>query len=127
MPVVGEVVFAPTNQRIGNSEWGMKHHFCVGAVNRIYLFVCKRQFQYDFPITKVDCCGLELEESYISLVKPRFVPDDKLRSARTRTTCAVSADFLERFRLHVVHSPFLNEKDRRVILKELPILGPASE
>lgn len=120
MQAVGEVVFAPTNKRMGNTEWGMKHHFCVGPVNRIYLFICKRQFPYDFPITKADCCGLEFEESYISLVRPRFVSDAELRSDRTRTTCTVSADFLGRFRLHVAHTPFLNEKDRKVILRELP-------
>ena len=119
MAVVGEVIYAVTRKRKTNPNPGLKYHLCICATNCLYLFICGERKKYDFPIKKVECCGLPNEESYVSFNGYNFVPDHEMRSASREQTCIVSDEFIARLVEHVRSVPVLSERERQIILTGL--------
>jgi hypothetical protein len=115
MPTVGEVWGFHTRNVIGKAE-AFKHHLCVCARTHQYLLVCSHQYPDDFPLSNLECDGLEHDESYLSLSRVLFVP----KLPRTATlTCQVSKEYLAALCAHVALSQVLSPIDQQKILTGL--------
>jgi len=115
MPKVGEVYGFHTKNVIGKPE-AFKHHLCVCDKTHQYLLVCSRQYPDDFPLSNLECEGLELDESYLSLSRVLFVP----KVPKTAVlTCTVSKAYLTDLYAHVAGSQVLSQIDQQKILTGL--------
>lgn len=119
---VGDVILFRSQQVIGRDN-RLKHHLCVCASTRQYLFVCHNQRTDDFPITNADCPGLPEEESYLSLSRVLFEPSPR----RVDPTCTVSAGFLKALYTHVQSSGVMSPIDKRKILGGLAAFAPPED
>jgi hypothetical protein len=109
---VGAIARAYTKLVIGKDS-AYKLHFCVCSKNRDYLYVCKRQFTGDYPITPDDCLKLDYA-SWISLSKVFHVPDWKMK--KSELICTVNDEYLRGLVAHVTNSKILPPKDQTRIL-----------
>ena len=118
---VGYILGFHTRNVLGKAE-AFKHHLCVCEKTHQYLLVCKNQYPDDYPLTALDCPGLDLEESYISLSRVLFVP--KIPRGAT-LTCAVSQSYLSSLYAHVAASKVMSPIDQQKVLTGLAPHLPA--
>jgi hypothetical protein len=115
MPVVGEVVGFVTSNVLAKDK-AYKFHLCVGDRTHQYLLVNSRQFPDDFPLTNLECDGLELDESYVSVSRVLFVPTVPKGA---RWICKVSPAYLSGLYAHAASSGVASVVDQMKILNGL--------
>lgn len=115
MPVVGDVIGFVTSNVIAKDK-AYKYHLCVCDKTCQYLLVNKRQFPDDYPLSNLECGGLERDESYVSISRVLFVPNIP-KSADW--VCRVSPAYLAELSAHVANSVVATPVDQLKILKGL--------
>lgn len=112
---IGDVVGAVTTH-VENHDSAFKWHLCVCDKQGLHLFVNERQYPDDFPITNLECDGLNNSISYVSLRKPKFrmgFPDSSPRA------CSLSRAVLRRLYDHIVPSNVMSDVHKAMILPSL--------
>ena len=51
---VGRIYGIYTKNVIGK-EFAYKYHLCVCSTNRLYLYICSKGFDGDYPVNDTDC------------------------------------------------------------------------
>src|SRR5262245_7214951 len=111
---VGSIYGIYTKNVIGK-EFAYKYHLCVCSTNRLYLYICSKGFDGDYPVNDTDCPKLDNAVSYVSLSRLIHVPDWRMRRAKPHLVCSLSDVFMREFWMHVARTPVLSERDRTTI------------
>ena len=109
--VVGNVVRAFTTKAAGKGPTP-KFHLCVCDQEWHFLFVSKNQYPNDYPLSNVECEGLERATSWLSLSPVLHVP--KMR--RYETVCTVSHEYLRGLYKFAQASKVMSPVDKRKVL-----------
>lgn len=118
-PSVGEVIGFHTDDLLGckNDQGALKYHLCVCAMKSIFLFVCTRSFDGDYPLSKQICPGLKEEISYISM--SRIIHAESPIQKRSRVFCVVSNLYLEGLLKHIEVSENMSRRHKWIAAEGL--------